>query len=196
MDDMARAGLRHLFIGAAASLAVGFGGVRQIGYRQPLTAPLLTPSPDNYHRVATRDECDNLKPPAGTRLAAHYYATGVQIYRWIGSAWTLVGPRAVLFADSGRTRKAGTHYAGPAWQTTGGSKVVGRAAQRCSPDSTAIPWLSLDAVSSDSAGDFRRVTFIQRGRTVGGVAPSAAGTSAGEEASVPYSAEYLFYRTD
>jgi len=37
-------------------------------------------------------------------------------------------------------------------------------------------------------------TFIQRINTVGGNAPAAPGTVVGEEANVPYTAEYLFYR--
>jgi hypothetical protein len=90
----------------------------------------------------------------------------------------------------------GTHYAGPTWESVSGSKVVGTVAQRCTPIATAIPWLSLTATSSEGPGIFRRVEFIQRLHTVGGLAPSAPAASAGEEARVPYTAEYFFYRTE
>ncbi|MFL5618100.1 MAG: DUF3455 domain-containing protein, partial [Gemmatimonadaceae bacterium] len=72
----------------------------------------------------------------------------------------------------------------------------GTVAQRCTPDPTAIPWLSLGAVPNDGPGIFRRVTFIQRMHTVGGLAPPSPGRSTGEEVRVPYTAEYFFYRTE
>ena len=146
--------------------------------------------------AGARNECDSLRAPAGSKLAAHFHATGVQIYRWSGRVWTFVAPEAVLYADTGRKEKVGKHFAGPTWESVGGSTVVGGAARRCTPDAAAIPWLSLTAVSGDRPGVFRRVTFIQRTHTVGGLAPSAPGSVVGEEARVPYSAEYLFYRSD
>jgi hypothetical protein len=164
-----------------AALALAFAG-----------APASRAQPRSA--TAAQGECDTLHAPARTELAAHYYASGVQIYRWSDSTWTLVGPDAVLFADARRSSKVGTHYAGPTWETADGGKVVGTTARRCVPDSTAIPWLSLNAVSSPVSGIFRRVTFIQRMHTVGGLSPSAPGHSADEEARVPYTAEYFFYR--
>ena len=194
---MAPAGPTRLAVVLAAGLSLGFGGVRLTTHRQSFaTSQLARPGSPGNRRGAIREDCEELKPPSGSKLAAHYYATGVQIYRWTGSAWTLVGPDAVLFADPGHMRKAGTHYAGPTWQSVGGSKVVGSAAKRCTPDSTALPWLSLDAISNDGFGVFRRVTSIQRMHTAGGVAPSVRGTTVGEEVRVRYRAEYLFYRTD
>jgi len=38
------------------------------------------------------------------------------------------------------------------------------------------------------------VAYIQRVNTVGGNAPSYAGSTVGEEARVPYTTRYLFYR--
>jgi hypothetical protein len=60
-------------------------------------------------------------------------------------------------------------------------------------DPASIPWLSLSAVA-DGPGIFHHVTFIQRLHTVGGNAPSTAGTLIGEERRVPYTADYLFYK--
>jgi hypothetical protein len=37
------------------------------------------------------------------------------------------------------------------------------------------------------------VTFIQRLNTAGGLAPATAGAAIGQEARVPYTADYLFY---
>ena len=148
------------------------------------------------HRSTLPAECDNVRPPARSTLVAHFYATGVQIYRWSDTTWTFVAPHAVLSADAdGRTR-VGTHYAGPTWKSVGGGRIVGAVAQRCTPNATAIPWLSLTAGPGDGSGIFRRVTFIQRVHTTGGLAPSAPGLITGAEERVPYTAEYFFYRTE
>jgi hypothetical protein len=53
----------------------------------------------------------------------------------------------------------------------------------------------LGATSSGGPGVFDGVTYVQRVNTVGGVAPLASGSTIGEEARVPYSTVYLFYRT-
>ena len=65
---------------------------------------------------------------------------------------------------------------------------------RCTPNPNAIPWLKLGAVSASGPGIFDRVAFIQRVNTVGGMAPATGGTVIGEEARIPYTAEYDFYR--
>ena len=67
-------------------------------------------------------------------------------------------------------------------------------ADRCTADPTAVPWLLLNAQAATGPGVFDRVTHIQRINTVGGIAPSHAGGSINEEARVPYTTEYLFYR--
>jgi len=137
--------------------------------------------------------CDELRAPAGSRLAFHVYAEGVQIYRWNGTSWTFVAPSARLFADAGGHGTVGIHYGGPTWESVSGGTVVGTVVDRCTADPTAIPWLSLSAVAA-GPGVFHRTTFIQRVNTVGGTAPSAPGSFTGEQASVPYTAEYFFYR--
>jgi len=144
---------------------------------------------------AALSQCPELNPPPKSALALHVYATGVQIYRWNDTGWVFVAPEATLFADADGTHKVGTHSAGPSWSSDSGGTVVGAVLKRCTPDSTAVPWLSLAATPSDGAGVFRGVTFIQRTRTVGGVAPAAPGSGAGEVVRVPYRAEYFFYRT-
>lgn len=138
--------------------------------------------------------CQNLKPPTSSKLAFHAYATGVQIYRWSGTSWSLYGPAAVLSSDAEGRSKVGTHYVGPTWESVSGSKVVASVIDRCTADPNAVQWLSLGAVSSGGPGAFHRVTFIQRVNTVGGKAPATGGTFVGQEVSVPYAAEYFFYR--
>ena len=134
----------------------------------------------------------SLAVPDGNKVAFHAYAVGVQIYRWSGTAWVFVAPEAVLYDADGDV--VGIHYAGPTWESNSGSKVVGARVAGGSVDATAIPWLLLRAVTAEGPGIFHRVTFIQRVNTTGGKAPAAPGTVVGEEANVPYTAEYFFYR--
>ena len=199
MDDGIYGTLTRCLVAAAATLSLGYAGVGPLAMNRRTALPrqrTSSPAARRDDRSVVRSECDALRPPAGSALAAHVYATGVQIYRWTGTAWTFVAPEAVLYADTGGRDRVGRHFAGPTWESVGGSTVVGGAARRCTPDSTAIPWLSLTGISADRPGIFRRVTFIQRTHTAGGLAPSTPGSVAGQEARVPYTAEYLFYRPD
>lgn len=52
----------------------------------------------------------------------------------------------------------------------------------------------LQAKSTAGPGIFENTTFIQRVNTVGGVAPPNAGCAAGQQARVPYMAQYFFCR--
>ena len=138
--------------------------------------------------------CDRVQVPEGNKAAFHAYALGVQIYRWNGAAWAFVEPVATLFADAGYHSKVGIHYAGPTWESNSGSKVQAMRLDSCTPDSNAIPWLLLQAVSNEGPGIFGSATYVQRLNTTGGVAPAAPGRSIGAVVEVPYTAEYLFYR--
>jgi hypothetical protein len=139
--------------------------------------------------------CEKIAVEEGNKLAFKSYATGVQVYRWNGTSWAFVAPIANLYADEGFNGQIGTHYAGPTWEGNGGSKVVAARVDGCSPDPTAIQWLLLRAVTADGPGIFHRISFIQRLNTVGGIAPSTPGANVGDEARVPYTTEYYFYRS-
>ena len=138
--------------------------------------------------------CDEINAPAGQRVSAHVYAVGVQIYRWSGTNWVFVAPEATLFADPCYAWEVGIHYAGPTWEATDGSKVVAARINGCTPERGAIPWLLLGATSTSDHGRFGRTTHIQRVNTIGGTAPAEAGAFVGDEARVPYTTEYYFYR--
>lgn len=173
--------ITRLFVLLAFAMLVAPAALAQEGPRTPdLPTPL----------------CDSIRVDAGHEVAFHTYAVGVQVYRWNGTAWVFVEPVASLFADKGYRGQVGTHYAGPTWESNSGSKVIGRrvAGTGCTPDAGAIPWLKLEAVTTDGPGIFNGVTFIQRVNTTGGNAPAAPGTTVGEEARIPYTAEYYFYR--
>jgi uncharacterized protein DUF3455 len=135
----------------------------------------------------------------GNQVHFQGYAEGVQIYTWNGSDWGNAVPRATLFDDEGNV--VATHFGtpnGPAWRSNSGSEVVGQLPpKKATVDRTAIPWLLLAAIPdlTHGPGILEATTFIHRVNTVGGLAPSVAGTTIGQVAEVPYSAEYYFYRS-
>ena len=136
-----------------------------------------------------------LQVPAGNTIEFRAHGVGVQIYTWSATlgTWGASIPHAVLFNDGG---VAGIHYAGPTWQNDDGSKAVGKKLAAVTVDADAIPWLLLEAASTSEPGLFADVTYVQRLETKGGLAPAAPGTFAGEQALVPYSAEYLFFHSE
>jgi Protein of unknown function (DUF3455) len=152
---------------------------------------------------AAPDVPTGLQAPAGNKVFLVAHATGVQIYSCTaganGYSWTLVAPRANLYNDHGKL--IGTHFAGPTWQAKDGSSV--RAARFADPvtvDPTAVPWLLLKKTSTTSGVDGDRLTgttFIQRIRTVGGLAPAAGqcnATTVGDRAESDYTADYYFWK--
>jgi hypothetical protein len=176
---------------AVATVVTGCAGRGRVSPDQQSAIDAAQVRADN--RIADLSGCEQLRAPEGSKLAFRALGKGVQIYRWTGTSWSFVAPSATLFADAGGNRAIGTHFAGPTWQSLGGGETVGTVLQRCVPDQNAIPWLLLGAVST-GPGIFHDVTAIQRLNTVGGNAPVTPGTSVGEMANVPYTADYLFYR--
>src|ERR1700740_3334630 len=92
-------------------------------------------------------------------LTAH--AEGAQVYECKAGAdgklaWAFREPIATLLVD-GKT--VGRHYAGPNWEHSDGSAVVGKAAGSA-PGATAndIPWLKLDVISRRGTGILGGIT--------------------------------------
>jgi len=159
------------------------------------TAAIPTaPAKDKDDPVLPSPLCDQLRVEEGNKLHSRVYAEGVQIYRWDGISWVFVEPVATLFANAGYDGKVGRHYAGPTWESNSGSRVIGARMYGCSPDTTAIPWLLLKAVSTSGPGIYSSVTYVQRLNTKGGLPPAGPGSFVGEKVQIPYSAEYYFYR--
>jgi hypothetical protein len=151
--------------------------------------------------MSTVNVPDKLKPATTESLSMIVRAKGVQIYECRAKKdqagtyeWAFVAPEADLF--DARGNKAGRHYAGPHWESTDGSKILGTVKERAeAPTGDAIPWLLLAAKSVGPDGSYSKVTSIQRVNTVGGVAP-AAGCSqavAGTPARINYTADYYFF---
>lgn|SRR5574342_1112804 len=139
-----------------------------------------------------------LAVPRGNDLAFALEAEGAQVYACAANggafAWAFQAPEARLSEAGGR--EVGTHYAGPTWESSDGSKVVGAKVEAATPDAAAIPWLLLRASSHQGNGRMADVTFVQRVRTWGGNAPldGCDAGHVGAVARVPYRALYRFYR--
>ncbi|HET9957397.1 MAG TPA: DUF3455 domain-containing protein [Polyangiaceae bacterium] len=154
------------------------------------SAPLVVPSVP-----------DEIKVPGDATLIQRTNARGVQIYTCVPKPaapgqfeWALKAPEASLTDDAGKV--LGKHYAGPTWESTDGSKVVGAMKAKVdSPSPTAIPWLLIEAQSNAGEGAFSRIAFVQRVNTEGGKAPAQGCDKAHEksEARVDYTATYYFY---
>ena len=144
---------------------------------------------------------EKLRVAPDENLAFVLNAQGVQIYACKPSAsdpyafaWSFVAPEASLL-EGGAT--VGRHYAGPTWESSSDRSSV-KAAPRERQDAGAgnIPWLLLAATPAATEGRFARVTSIHRIATRGGVAPTDGcdASKVGQEARVPYTADYYFYK--
>jgi hypothetical protein len=126
------------------------------------------------------------------------HAEGVQIYECKANAsgtlvWQFREPAATLI-QNGKT--VGRHYAGPHWEFADGSILMAKAVANASGATAAdIPLLKLEVTKRMGSADglFLEVTTIQRVNTKGGVAEGSCQTL-GASLSVPYSADYVFYR--
>lgn len=132
----------------------------------------------------------------GETLVAVIHAQGAQVYECKADAsgklaWQFREPIATLL-EGGKT--VGRHYAGPHWEMADGSAIVGKVAGRA-PGATPkdIPLLKLEVTSRRGTGRLADVATIQRLNTRGGAADGPCET-AGVFQSVPYSADYAFYR--
>jgi hypothetical protein len=139
-----------------------------------------------------------LAVPSGEHQLLKAKAKGVQIYTCAANPknatlleWILKAPEAQLIDDKGKP--LGKHYAGPTWEATDGSKVVGEVVAKVAQPGT-IPWLLLRGKATGS-GLLGAVTSVLRLDTDGGAAPANGCDEAhrGAEQRVPYSASYVFF---
>jgi hypothetical protein len=113
-----------------------------------------------------------------------------------GHAWVFTAPSATLYDDLGVARW--THAAGPTWTSTfteptaNNQKEVVKGTKIASAtvSASAIPWLLLSATDTMTA-----VNYVQRLNTTGGLPPTTGcdASHVGATASVPYTADYLFW---
>jgi Protein of unknown function (DUF3455) len=132
----------------------------------------------------------------GETVLLTVHAEGAQVYECKAGAdgkpaWAFREPIATLLVD-GKT--VGRHYAGPNWEHSDGSAVVGKVAGSA-PGAAAddIPWLKLEVVARRGSGVLTAATTVQRINTSGGKLDGAC-EQPGVFRSAPYSADYVFLR--
>jgi hypothetical protein len=132
----------------------------------------------------------------GEAVVLSVHAEGAQVYDCKAGtdgklAWAFREPIATLLSD-GKT--IGRHYAGPNWELSDSSAVVGKVIGNA-PGATAndIPWLKLEVASRRGSGVLTPATTVQRINTHGGKLDGAC-DKAGEFKSAPYSADYVFLK--
>ena len=143
---------------------------------------------------ASAEVPQSIAAPGATQVLK-VHAEGAQVYECKADSagklmWAFREPIATLLVD-GKT--VGRHYAGPNWEYSDGSAVVGKAAGSA-PGATAndIPWLKLEVTSHRGTGLLADVTAVQRIETKGGKLDGASDV-AGSYQSAPYSADYVFF---
>ena len=140
--------------------------------------------------------------PAGHKIVVKMEAKGVQIYKAVEGKpgkleWVFEAPLADLLDAKGG--KAGYHYEGPSWEALDGSKVALDKAEKVKSAPAAnpkedIPWLLIKVNAKEgTAGAFSPIVYVQRLKTAGGKAPTAAPQRAGTKIGVAYKAVYYFY---
>jgi hypothetical protein len=181
---------------------------------------VATPQANDRDRVSPPPVPVNIQPPAGNRAFLMAHAIGTQNYMCLplttstGTtiAWVPVGPQATLFNED--SEQVLTHFLSPnpfesgvaraTWQHSRDTSAAWGLSIASSSDPHfvapgAIPWLLLRVVGAQEGPTERdrleETTFIQRVNTTGGIAPPAACVETGTRAFVPYTADYIFYKS-
>ena len=109
--------------------------------------------------------------------------------------WVFVGPDAKLNDRNGK--QVGKYYGPPAtWESMDGSKLTGAQVAVAPSAAGNIPYQLVKANPVMGSGAMTGVTYIQRVKTMGGVAPAmaCAASNMGSKQIVKYQADYIFYK--
>ena len=143
-----------------------------------------------------RTEVPDVIAAPGETLVALVHAHGAQIYECQADAkgqltWQFREQIATLLEGD---KTVGRHYVGPHWELADGSVVAAKAVGRA-PGATPkdLPLLKLEITTRRGSGRLSDASTIQRLDTKGGTAEGPC-HAAGALISVPYSADYVFYR--
>jgi Protein of unknown function (DUF3455) len=131
-------------------------------------APPGAPATSDAPQIQESNLPAPLQVPAGNKLALSLDGSGVQVYQCAKGAWSLLEPAATL-SDHGKPAPVATVN-----------------------QDGAVPELLLKANQTQGDGTFSRVTYVQRLRTRGGVAPSGMCPD-GTQQALPYTAVYRFW---
>ena len=157
------------------------------------------------HAVVAPTVPEAIKAPADQKASLEFFAKGTQNYTCTQSAtdqtysWVFTAPEATLYdGTDDKAPVAGSHSAGPTWQTKDGAKFVGdspNAKKADSPDAASIPWLLIPKKSTDGSGQITTMNFAQRVNTSGGKAPTTGcdASTVNTVQKIDYTANYFFY---
>src|SRR6266508_4840995 len=170
-------------IGMSVGLAAVAAAVTACGASKPAPAAA---APAGQVQVPALEVAPQIKVPDGNKLVSTLDAQGVQVYQCTGGAWKLLEPGATLSKEG---RAVALHSRGPVWVSTVDGSAVNAApvAGATVARPNAVPELLLEATGTRGDGVFGKVTYVQRLRTEGGVAPQGSCTGSVQTA-VPYSA--------
>ncbi|PKO27413.1 MAG: hypothetical protein CVU36_20320 [Betaproteobacteria bacterium HGW-Betaproteobacteria-9] len=139
--------------------------------------------------------------PAGHQVAMETVGVGQITYECrakkdaMGHEWVFVGPDAKLMDRMGK--QVGKYYGPPAtWEGMDGSKLTAIQLAVAPAMAGSIPLQLVKANPAMGMGAMQGVTYIQRVRTQGGVAPAMACDAAisGSKQIVNYQADYIFWK--
>ncbi len=140
--------------------------------------------------------------PAGNKVAMETVGVGEITYQCNAKKdmadqfeWVFVGPDAKLNDRNGK--QVGKYYGPPAtWESMDGSKLTGAQVAVAPSAAGNIPYQLVKANPVMGSGAMTGVTYIQRVKTMGGVAPAmaCAASNMGSKQIVKYQADYIFYK--
>lgn len=140
--------------------------------------------------------------PAGHKVAMETVGVGQITYECRAKKdmagqfeWVFVGPDAKLMGRNGQ--QVGKYYGPPAtWESMDGSKLTATQLAVAPAMAGSIPLQLVKANPAMGMGAMQGVSYIQRVKTQGGVAPAMACDAAkmGSKQIVNYQADYIFWR--
>lgn len=163
------------------------------------------PSASSNMKMMASDQSmlpDTMKVPAGHKVALETVGKGLITYECRAKKdmagqfeWVFAGPDAQLLDGSGK--QVGKYYGPPAtWEAMDGSKITGKQLAVSPGGAGNIPLQFVQADPAMGRGAMTGVTYIQRLKTQGGVAPASACAAGnmGAKQTVTYQADYIFWK--
>ncbi|OZI64994.1 DUF3455 domain-containing protein [Bordetella genomosp. 1] len=142
--------------------------------------------------------------PAGNRVAWETVGTGDITYECKAkngapgqAEWVFAGPKADLKDRQGKL--VGKYYGPPAtWEANDGSRLTATQVAVAPAGAGNLPYQLVKANPVMGSGALTGVTYIQRVALKGGVAPapSCASNMVGQRTTVPYQADYIFWKAN
>ena len=179
--------LRNAALLAGAVAALSACGLRQPNHQQAVQAQQTLP--------------ESLRVPAGYTAALEAQGRGDLLYECQAVkrapyeyAWLLMSPGIRLEDGAGSTV---TYYPGARarWVHSDGSKVSAQELVEATDAPKNLPLMRALVGPSDTPGALANIRYIQSRRTVGGMPnPPCNAPTLGMRVSVPYEADYIFWR--